>query len=88
VARRYADQVPIVGMAGRDDTGPMEEFVERHGLDAIPHAVDADGSLWADFGVRGQPAWVFIDRTGRSSVVFGALSERELADRLDTLAGA
>lgn len=88
VARRYEDRVPIVGMAGRDDTGPMKEFVERHGLGFVPHAVDADGSLWAEFGVRGQPAWVFVDRDGQAEVVFGTLSERQLAERLDALADA
>lgn len=88
MARRYADQVPIVGMAGRDDTKPMREFVARHGLEGIPHAVDDDGSLWAGFGVRGQPAWVFIAPDGTKEVVFGALSEAQLTQRLDALADA
>lgn len=73
-------------MAGRDDTGPMEDFVERHGLGFLPHAVDDDGSLWSDFGVRAQPAWVFIDRAGETTVHFGPLSEDDLEQRLDAIA--
>ena len=88
MARQYEDTVPVVGMAGRDDTGPMEEFVARHGLGSLPHAVDDDGSLWADFGVRGQPAWVFIDRNGTTTLVFGALSEDALKERLDAIASS
>lgn len=75
-------------MAGRDDTGPMADFVARHGLGFVPHAVDEDGSLWADFGVRGQPAWVFVDKQGRSSIVFGALSDDDLEARLDAIAAS
>jgi hypothetical protein len=86
VARRYQDTVPVVGMAGRDDTDAMQDFVDRHGLGFLDHSVDSDGSLWTDFGVRGQPAWVFIDRAGKTTVQFGALTERDLEARLDAIA--
>ena len=88
MARRYQGSVPIVGMAGRDDTGPMEGFVEEHDLGTIPHTVDGDGSLWAAFGVRGQPAWVFIDRAGETKVFFGALAERDVEQQLDRIAAS
>ncbi|MFM8304429.1 MAG: TlpA family protein disulfide reductase [Actinomycetota bacterium] len=78
----------MVGMAGNGATTSMQDFVDRHGLDGIPHTVDTDGSLWAEFGVRGQPAWVFLDRQGRSTVVFGELNGDDLRRRLDALATA
>lgn len=86
MARRYQGTVPVVGMAGRDDRGPMQAFVDRHGLGFVPHAVDADGTLWSGFGVRAQPAWVFIDRSGDQTIVFGPLSTADLEARLDALA--
>ncbi len=78
----------MVGMAGNGTTAAMRDFVARHGLDQVPHTVDADGSLWAGFGVRGQPAWVFIDRRGRTSTVFGEIPEADLRRRLDAIAAA
>jgi len=75
-------------MAGRDGTGPMRDFVARHTLGFIPHAVDEDGSLWADFGVRAQPAWVFIDTTGKATIAFGPQSVEELRKRLDAIAAS
>lgn len=88
MARQYEGRVPVVGMAGRDSTGPMRAFVERHGLGDLPHAVDDDGSLWARFGVRAQPAWVFVDRSGKTETVFGPLATPQLRARLDAIAGS
>ena len=88
MARQFQDRVAIVGFAGRDDLEPMREFVDRHSLGFLPHAVDADGSLWAAFGVRGQPAWVFIGADGTREVLYGALTEDELTARLEALEAA
>lgn len=78
----------IIGFAGRDDLEPMREFVDRYDLGVVPHAVDADGSLWSAFGVRGQPAWVFVGADGTTEVAYGALSESELTRRLEALEAA
>ncbi len=86
MARQYENTVPVVGMAGRDDIGAMKDFVRRHDLGFLPHAVDANGSLWNDFGVRAQPAWVFIDRTGKTTIAFGPQPVEELRERLDAIA--
>ena len=85
MARAFQDRVAIVGFAGRDDVGPMRDFVDRHDLGFFPHAVDEDGDLWSAFGVRAQPAWVFVAADGSSEIVFGALSEADLTDRLEAL---
>ena len=74
-------------MPGRDDLGPMRDFVSRHGLEAVPQAVDTDGSLWERFGVAYQPAWVFIDDGGDVRVHAGPLSEEELKAAVTELAG-
>ncbi len=85
MARQFQGRVAIVGFAGRDDVGPMRDFVDRHDLGFLPHAVDADGSLWSAFGVRAQPAWVFRSADGLQEVVYGALTEEDLARRLEAL---
>lgn len=76
----------IIGVASRDTAEAMAAFVERHDLGHVPHAVDADGQVWAAFGIRGQPAWVFVDgATGEHTVTFGALDPDELTARLREL---
>ncbi len=63
----------------------MVDFERRHGV-TFPSMRDGDGSLFARFGVPGQPAWVFIDRAGKVSTKLGSLEEDQLAARLDQLA--
>lgn len=67
------DDVTIVGVAGRDEVGPMREFVAEHGLGSMTHVVDADGSIWASYGISYQPAWVFIAADGEAAVAAGML---------------
>jgi hypothetical protein len=78
--------VTLLGVPGRDDEGPMRDFVARHGLAAMPQLVDGpDASIWTGFGIRSQPAWVFVSADGSSEVVLGPLGAEGLAERLDAL---
>jgi peroxiredoxin len=70
---RFGDDLHVIGIAGKDTDAEHEEFVARHDLGAIPHAIDDDGSLWAKYGVGYQPAWVFIAEDGTTRVVAGGL---------------
>lgn len=47
---------------------------------------DGDGSIFASFGVAGQPAWVFQDTAGSREVTLGAMESGELDLRLSALA--
>jgi hypothetical protein len=85
VAHRYEGKVSFIGMAGRDAVGPMRQFVARYQLGFFPHTADASGSLWARLGVSGQPAWIFIDRSGRSHTIFGAQSDQALEQELNNI---
>ena len=77
-----------MGVAGRDEVGPMEEFVARHDLGHVDQIADVDGAVWARNDVVGQPAWVFIDgETGEVRTVFGGLGEDGLNAEIDTLTG-
>ncbi len=82
-ARQHPD-IEFLGVAGRDETGPMREFVNQYGIE-FPNLVDDDGSLWRRFGVPGQPAWVFVSASGEVRRVLGAPSERELELILENL---
>lgn len=71
-------------MPGNDSTQNMQAFVDRFGL-RFPQAVTEDGSLWAEFGVAYQPAWVFVDDSGETTLVPYELPRDELERTLDEL---
>ena len=83
----YEGSVQFVGVASRDDEAAMQDFVDRHELSGFPHISDEAGEVWERFGVVGQPAWVFATASGDYEVVFGAIPEDELREKLDALAG-
>jgi len=60
--------------------------VSRHGL-TFTNVRDPDGSIFASFGVSGQPAWVFQGADGSRELVLGAPSASEVEGRLTALAG-
>ena len=75
----------MVGVSWQGTEAQMQAFVEEHGL-TFPQALDADGSLFARFGVPYQPAWVFVTAEGDSDLHVGALDASELDERLSALA--
>lgn len=77
----------FVGMGGLGDPGAMQRFVDAFEL-PFPNTVSVDGRLWARFGVAAQPAWVFVDRTGRAELYPYELSERQLRQILDAMLSA
>lgn len=84
--RHQSSEVAVVGLAGRDRIGPMEQFVSRYELGNMVHAADLDGSLWDRFGIPAQPAWVFINDDGRFDRRFGSVSGAALDDVVEALA--
>ncbi|MBV8347382.1 MAG: protein disulfide oxidoreductase, partial [Mycolicibacterium sp.] len=80
-------KVAFVGVAGRSDVGQMQGFVSKYNLN-FTNLNDADGSLWARFGVPWQPAYLFVRPDGSSTFVnnpTAAMPEQELSDRVKAL---
>ena len=80
-------KVTFVGIAGRSDAGQMQGFVSKYNLN-FTNLNDADGSLWARFGVPWQPAYLFVRPDGSSTFVnnpTAAMPEQELSDRVKAL---
>jgi thiol-disulfide isomerase/thioredoxin len=88
VAADYGDRVEFVGVAGRGDRPEMDEFVEGTGTGGIAHAIDADGSVWAAFGVVTQPALAFVDIDGSVELVSGVQRRDALEQRLAGFVGS
>ena len=79
--------VTFVGIAARSDVAAMQGFAAKYNLDFV-NLNDADGSLWARFGVPWQPAYLFVRPDGASTFVnnpTSAMSESELSDRVAAL---
>lgn len=74
----------VIGVGWNGSPGDIDDFVARHGL-TFPNVHDADGSIFASFGVPGQPAWVFQDAEGARDVVIGAIDEGRLAEKMAAL---
>lgn len=86
-AAEFGDRVSIIGVPGHDSDDAHAAFVEEHGLADLVHAIDDDGSLWAQYGISYQPAWVFINQDGEMTVHAGGLYD-ELEARLQALVDA
>jgi hypothetical protein len=79
--------VLVLGVPGRGQVPEMEDFVADTGTGAMTHLVDADGTLWRDFGVITQPAFALLGTDGEVEVVNGALGEDGLRNAAAELAG-
>jgi hypothetical protein len=69
LARRYDGRVTFLGVAGRDDVGPMREFVAKYGV-PFPSVADTRLDVWKKARVRGQPAWVFVRPDGTAELYY------------------
>lgn len=79
--------VTFVGVSTRSDVGSMENFVSKYNLN-FTNLNDANGSIWAQFNVPWQPAYVFFKADGTSTFVnnpVSAMSQQELTDRVRAL---
>lgn len=96
---RYRDQgVRIIGVNLQDSAEGAQGFVDEVGV-TYPIAMDSKGSLASDLGVRGLPQTFFIDEDfrfekisageavegGGDRVVFGAIDEQTLEEKIEEL---
>lgn len=80
-------RVTFVGVAAHADVAAMGNFVSKYHLN-FTNLNDADGAVWARFGVPWQPAYVFERSDGSSTFVntpTSAMSQQELSDRVAAL---
>jgi hypothetical protein len=76
--------ITFVGIAGRDDEDAMRNFVSTTGVGAFPHVNDTDGTIWREYEVTYQPAFVFVRADG-SSETFGSLDLSDIQSKIDEL---
>lgn len=88
LAVEHAGAMSIVGVAGRGTVEEMRGFVADTGTDGLDHLVDAEGTLWAEFGVFSQPAFAFVARDGSVEVVMGRQTRQAMDARVGQLLGS
>ncbi|WP_223165653.1 redoxin domain-containing protein [Lentzea indica] len=84
-AKDLGGKVTFLGAAALDEVPAMQQFVQRYDLKSFQHVADVDSAVWKRFGVTAQPAYAFVDTTGKVEVVASQLSEQDLRQRLDRL---
>lgn len=99
MARRYEDRgVHIIGVNYQDSVEGAQGFIDEIGV-TYPIALDTQGTLASELGVRGLPQTFFIDRDFRfeklssgeavegagDRVVFGAIDEATLKAKIEEL---
>jgi len=80
--------VSFVGVAGFSEVAAMRTFVTDLQLGAFPHVADSDGSIWQRYGVTEQPAYAFIDNSGKVEVVRGEMGPEGFAAKVKELASS
>ena len=83
-AKKFADDVTVLGVAWNGTTQAMSDFETRHGL-TFTSVNDADGKIFEQFGIPVQPAWVFISQDGSMTTRLGAIDDRTLEAELQKL---
>lgn len=66
----------------------MRDFVSEYGVGSFDHLADESGSVWAEYGVTSQPAFVFIDDSGSIETIISALGKDRLAEEIAELTAA
>lgn len=85
LADQLGSDVQVVGVAGRGEVPAMKDFVDATGVGGFTQLVDADGSVWASFGVVSQPSFAFVGADGTVRTVQGSLSDDDLREAAEAL---
>lgn len=83
--RAYGDRIAFVGVDVKDARSEAVDFARANGL-IYPHVRDENGTIYADYGLTGQPETFFIDGDGTIvEHVNGPLRAEALSQLLDVL---
>jgi len=75
--------VRFVGVASRDELGPIQDFVSEFEVGAFDHVVDDGGDIWGYYGIFTQPSFAFINDDGTVQVFLGAMGLEGLANVIE-----
>ena len=56
----------MVGLGTQDDLGQAKSFLARHKISAMKLLWDKTGKSWTELGIPAQPAWLLLDKAGKT----------------------
>ncbi|WP_061961258.1 redoxin family protein [Demequina flava] len=78
--------VTLYGLPGQADIESSQYFVDTYGVGSFDQIYDEDGSLWANFGIAYQPAFVLINDDGTFETIGGSLDTDGILEAAEELA--
>lgn len=63
----------------------INAFVNDLGVDQFEHIVDLDGDVWAEYEIRSQPAFAFINDDGTVETNLGSMGEEGISEAIEGL---
>ncbi len=82
---KYGEDVLVIGVAGRDDLEPIQDFITNLDVGGFNHVADEDLVVWKEYGIRSQPSFAFINDDGVVEVQGGSMGVDGLSERIDAL---
>lgn len=84
----FADDITVIGVAGRDDADTFQEWIEGRSVEGFDHIADPDLEVWREFDVTTQPAFAFLNNDGTVERHLGAMGLEGLTERIEQLIAA
>ena len=78
----------MIGVAGRAEGSEFKDWGTSRQVDAFDHITDPDGEVWREYGITGQPAFIFLNDDGTELGRTGALGLDGLTERVNELVAA
>ncbi len=82
---KYGEDVRVIGVAGRDELEPIQDFISNLDVGGFSHVADEELVVWKEYGIRSQPAFAFINDDGTVEVQGGSMGVDGLSERIDAL---
>lgn len=84
-AAELSGESEIIGVGALGPVDDMNQFVADAELGQLRHISDEEATVWAKFGVAGQPAFAFISADGEVQTVPGSLTTEQIVEKARAL---
>ena len=81
----FADDVTVIGVAGRSGADTFQDWITSREVDGFEHIADPDVEVWREFRITTQPAFAFINDDGTVESRLGAMGLESLTARVNEL---
>jgi len=83
--KQFGDDIAFIGVAGQDEPGEINGFIDNFGVGDFVHVNDQGSHLWQLFGISAQPTYVLVDDTGTMSMQRAGFTPEEFNQLLQDM---